>query len=147
MKLRYATRFGKRAGTCWRLIFVYALMPWLHKYRISARPEQLTCSSKYLSTDIEKQFPSLNFISLHNFGEAEDSGEGHGRRDVAKAGENAMKEPYGVGAKPMSHTGVPSGAFAVAQSGPSRMLELEEENRLLKLALIRATRSAGETDC
>jgi hypothetical protein len=34
MKLRYADDFGNRAGSAWRLIFVYTLMPWFHKYRI-----------------------------------------------------------------------------------------------------------------
>jgi hypothetical protein len=34
MKLRYREHFGKRAGSCWRLLFVYALMPWMYKYRI-----------------------------------------------------------------------------------------------------------------
>ena len=34
MKLKYADSFGNRAGSAWRLIFVYALMPWFHKYRI-----------------------------------------------------------------------------------------------------------------
>ena len=34
MKLRYRDDFGKQAGSNWRLLFVYALMPWMGKYRI-----------------------------------------------------------------------------------------------------------------
>ena len=34
MKLRYAKSFGNRAGSSWRLIFVFALLPWLHQYRL-----------------------------------------------------------------------------------------------------------------
>jgi hypothetical protein len=34
MKLRHGKRFGTSAGSCWRLIFVYALFPWFHKYRV-----------------------------------------------------------------------------------------------------------------
>mmetsp|Transcript_24281 Transcript_24281/g.45209 ORF Transcript_24281/g.45209 Transcript_24281/m.45209 type:complete len:1056 (+) Transcript_24281:78-3245(+) len=33
-KLRYRDSFGSKAGSSWRLLFVYALMPWMHKYRI-----------------------------------------------------------------------------------------------------------------
>ena len=40
MKLRYGENFGKRAGSTWRLIFVYALMPWLNKYRIIDRNKE-----------------------------------------------------------------------------------------------------------
>ena len=63
MKLRYNEHFGKRAGTCWRLIFVYALMPWMHKYRVLTRPEQ---SSPRRYTIIEERHPTLEFVSLHN---------------------------------------------------------------------------------
>lgn len=57
MKMRYGDNFGRRAGSCWRLLYVHALMPWyvakaavlqlmyshssiprLHKYRVQARP-------------------------------------------------------------------------------------------------------------
>jgi hypothetical protein len=34
MKLRYRDSFGSRAGAAWRLLFVYSLLPWMHKYRI-----------------------------------------------------------------------------------------------------------------
>jgi hypothetical protein len=34
MKLRYRESFGSKAGAAWRLLFVYALLPWMHKYRI-----------------------------------------------------------------------------------------------------------------
>ena len=33
MKLRHDD-FGSYAGTCWRMLFVYALMPWMRKYRV-----------------------------------------------------------------------------------------------------------------
>jgi hypothetical protein len=36
-KIRYAESFGKTAGSCWRLLLVYGLMPWLHQYRIQTR--------------------------------------------------------------------------------------------------------------
>ena len=32
LKLRHKS-FGNSAGTCWRLLFIYALMPWMRKYR------------------------------------------------------------------------------------------------------------------
>jgi hypothetical protein len=43
MKLRYWDHFGKRASgsCCWRLIFVYAWMPWwMHQYRIHVRKDE-----------------------------------------------------------------------------------------------------------
>jgi hypothetical protein len=39
MKLRHGDGFAKTSGSVWRLLFVFALMPWLRKYRILARPE------------------------------------------------------------------------------------------------------------
>ncbi|CAB9514932.1 expressed unknown protein [Seminavis robusta] len=63
MKLRYSDDFGNRAGTCWRLLFVYALMPWLSKYRITARPgnEQNDVGK------LQEHYPSASFaVSLRN---------------------------------------------------------------------------------
>ena len=34
MKLRYRESFGSKAGAAYRLLFVYALSPWMHRYRI-----------------------------------------------------------------------------------------------------------------
>ena len=36
MKLRYGDEFGRSSGSTWRLLFVFALMPWLRRYRISS---------------------------------------------------------------------------------------------------------------
>lgn len=34
MKLRHGERFGNEANSSWRLLFVYAMFPWLRKYRV-----------------------------------------------------------------------------------------------------------------
>ena len=41
LKLRHGDNFCSLAGSCWRLIFVYVLMPWLSKYRAMRRPQVL----------------------------------------------------------------------------------------------------------
>jgi len=38
MKLRYSNLFGSQAGSAWRLMFVYALLPWMYQYRIHDTP-------------------------------------------------------------------------------------------------------------
>ena len=67
MKLRYSDHFGKTAGSCWRLIFVYAIFPWLHKYRVMARPKlfvDATTASSHPESDLRNK--SLTFVSLRN---------------------------------------------------------------------------------
>ena len=78
MKLRYKKHFGKRAGTCWRMIFIYALMPWLHGYRILARDDDLpdTTTGKGDDDNVEAD-PSLQFVSVRNVNAA---GDGLSRR-------------------------------------------------------------------
>ena len=38
LKLRYGKAFCSNAGSCWRLLFVYSLMPWMQRYRIFDAP-------------------------------------------------------------------------------------------------------------
>ena len=50
MKLRHGDNFGRVSGSIWRLLFVFALMPWLRKYRI------IEANNKEpLSNDLEEQ--------------------------------------------------------------------------------------------
>eukprot|EP00563_Minutocellus_polymorphus_P017919 CAMPEP_0197734558 /NCGR_PEP_ID=MMETSP1434-20131217/44482_1 /TAXON_ID=265543 /ORGANISM="Minutocellus polymorphus, Strain CCMP3303" /LENGTH=194 /DNA_ID=CAMNT_0043321973 /DNA_START=509 /DNA_END=1093 /DNA_ORIENTATION=+ len=58
MKLRYGESFARPAGSSWRLIFVYALLPWLSKYRI------LTRSKKFLVDGEGIDGAALQFVSL-----------------------------------------------------------------------------------
>ena len=45
MKLRYRGDFGKDAGTNWRLLFIYALMPWMSRYRIQSSDGSVDASN------------------------------------------------------------------------------------------------------
>ena len=37
LKLNLGDSFATRAGSCWRLLYVLTLMPWLKKYHVSAK--------------------------------------------------------------------------------------------------------------
>jgi hypothetical protein len=41
LMLRHRDNFCNEAGSCWRLIFIYVLMPWLSKYRSMRRPPSI----------------------------------------------------------------------------------------------------------
>ena len=42
MKLRHGKNFGTHASTCWRLLFTFALFPWMRKYRLSPDDIEVT---------------------------------------------------------------------------------------------------------
>jgi hypothetical protein len=42
MKLKHGHNFAKKTGSVWRLLFVFALFPWLRQYRIIKDENQLT---------------------------------------------------------------------------------------------------------
>ena len=43
MKLRHGQKFGTHASTCWRLLFTFALFPWMRKYRVN--PDNIEVTS------------------------------------------------------------------------------------------------------
>jgi len=59
MKLRYGERFATQAGSIWRLLFVFALMPWLRKYRI---PDTADFDEKEI-LDLLRNSSSMNYVS------------------------------------------------------------------------------------
>jgi hypothetical protein len=51
MRLKYGSHFGSRVGSCWRIVFVLYLMPWLRKHRVSYC-EKLTDNRENLDNTI-----------------------------------------------------------------------------------------------
>jgi hypothetical protein len=62
MKLRYGNAFGKRANSCWRLLVVLCLMPWMRKYRL--RTASIEEWEKELETEKEKSTENTRFSAL-----------------------------------------------------------------------------------
>lgn len=67
MKLRYGRKFCSNAGSCWRLLFVYALMPWMQRYRIFDAPgvKQLDEDGNVILRDdqVSEQLRELNLAA------------------------------------------------------------------------------------
>ena len=63
MKLRHE-KFGSYPGTCWRLLFIFALMPWMRKFRLN--PDNIEISSfkfaamRMWSGRMPKEMPNSN---------------------------------------------------------------------------------------
>jgi len=65
LKLRHRDSFCTFAGSSWRLIFVYVLMPWLSKYRALRRPQpELNLDAEDGSGDAPPLPPPLRAVTL-----------------------------------------------------------------------------------
>lgn len=83
MKLRYGDRFGNEAGTAWRLLFVYALLPWLRKYRIGGDGADAEVVRSLRSTH----------LTINKSDNAEEAQEVERRKSKADSGEvKALKK-------------------------------------------------------
>uniref|UniRef100_A0A6V2KGM0 Uncharacterized protein n=3 Tax=Ditylum brightwellii TaxID=49249 RepID=A0A6V2KGM0_9STRA len=86
MKIKHGAKFATAAGSVWRLLFVFALMPWLRKYRIASEvdlPEELVLQEIGTKPDhqykkkieqLEKKVRALQRMSevRSNLGEIDD---------------------------------------------------------------------------
>jgi hypothetical protein len=64
-KLRHGDDFCTFAGSCWRLIFVYVLMPWLSKYRAIRRPQIAAAEEEETTNDASPLPPApLRAVTL-----------------------------------------------------------------------------------
>jgi len=141
MKLRYGEHFGARAGSAWRLLFVYALFPWLHQYRIGARPELIKSKSDAVSDAVRRQSSAkIDFISLKNIadfqklleeeGEDEDAGDGFQAMDSEPCSLPQSSEPWlGRGNRDLLDI------RQVAEDQAEMIRQLEMENARLRSVL------------
>ena len=143
MKLRFADDFGNYAGTVWRLLFVYALFPWLHQYRVKARPQLAQASRRRLSGLGRAATLRLEYLSRRNLVDSADyeGDDDDGAEDWEPVQSNAKshKEDLVEKEQPEPET-APSPSDKVDNMvDVDRMFELEAEVARLTKELEKAT--------
>lgn len=162
MRVRYGERFASQAGSTWRLLFVYALFPWLHQYRVRSNPQQL--SDGGLSQALSKGKPSfgLDFKSLRHLVESRKTQDDKSEKPRAPDGShpNNIDEHLARGSpsSPLKPTTEPEDSnigeqgrspeevieevieFASSQQGVIRQLEMENTRLRMALSQDRATK-------
>jgi hypothetical protein len=137
MKLRYEEHFGKPSGSAWRLLFVYALFPWLHTYRVSARPELFDYeqSSVFTLKEGKESVRNLVFLSLRKLKVEESyATSGFNESGPPSAHDETLVHPSLPQSQELSYRSLAAeddnqGALR------ERIRQLEEENAMLKESL------------
>jgi len=142
MKLRYREQFAGRAGSIWRLIFVCALFPWLHEYRVQARPG-------INQTDIDNQanFPDLNYVSQRDLKNSMDETDEETDSDVDVSGSGRKMDPTTStrqdSVEPKQFARPRRSGLAMDEEDYKRLKELEDENFRLKAVVAEYLRREG----
>jgi len=130
MKLRYGDSFARSAGSSWRLIFVYSLLPWLSKYRT------LTRSKHLMGNDENVDATALAFVSLRKV-----------IRQSLTLHDPVMKNCSETEEEGEVQQQVEDGKAAGDESfGPSSRRTPEEENAVLKLEILSLKRQLRALD-
>lgn len=111
LKLKYGDDFGRAAGSSWRLLFVFALLPWFRKYRI--RSDEI---------DVDKFNFSQESTIFRKFVSAKADGL-HGQNAIASTTEESASD---------------DNAHATIASLKKEINDLREENERLKIRRGRA---------
>lgn len=126
LKLRHGRAFGTLAGSSWRLLFIYVLMPWLSKYRAVRRhpPEVEMEEGEEESGKGEPVAPPLRAVTLVD-------PQAYALRAVS-----LVPVASGWGGTSGRNLSVMSGRFAQGQEDvDDELRELREENDRLRMQL------------